>query len=185
MWSALFVYRPLDFLLGQPSTRTPGISESCACAAAAAFFAVDSTRRWLRALRLRAAACRLSGSGRRSGPVAMSNALHGRWESRRSLVFPSRLVPQCHGWRRSSRHMCSLCSSCVPLAEGVHHTRWLSTTAPHRPATPGPTRRVPHRSQAVRSSWPCCAARARCRPNSRRPELQPITGGGEGLSGRT
>ena len=90
-----------------------------------------------RALRLRAAACRPSGLGRRSGPVAMSNALHGRWASRRSLVFPSRLVQLCHGWRRSSRHMCSLGSSCAPLAEGLHHTRWPSTTAPHRPAPPG------------------------------------------------
>jgi nucleoside-diphosphate-sugar epimerase len=62
-------------------------------------------------LRLRAAACRPSGLGRRSGPVAMSNALHGRWASRRLLVGTSRPVPPCRGWRRSSRHMCSLGSS--------------------------------------------------------------------------
>ena len=68
-----------------------------------------------------------------------------RWHTRsmdgrasgRLLVFPSRLVPQCHGWRRSPRHMCSLCSSCAPLAEGLHHTRWPSTTGPYHPAPPG------------------------------------------------
>ena len=58
-----------------------------------------------------------SGSGRRcavravvgdaAAAVAMMKGLHGRWASRRSLVFPSRLVPECHGWGRSSRHMCS------------------------------------------------------------------------------
>ena len=37
-------------------------------------------------------------------------------------------------WRRSPRHMRSLCSSCAPLAEDLRHTRSPSTTAPHRPA---------------------------------------------------
>ena len=54
-----------------------------------------------------------------------------------SLVGPSRLVPPCHEWRRSSRRMRSLGSSCAPLAEGLHHTRWPSTAARHRPAPPG------------------------------------------------
>ena len=136
--------------------------------------------------------------------------------SRRSLVGSSRLVPPCRGWRGRPWHVCSLCSSCAPLAEGLHHRRWPSTTAhtaPHRPAdasrsvpiaggevelalrvrrrvghaagfgqgasralcsprlpgcAPGqptpprrarPTRRAPHLSQAVRSSWHCRAAR--------------------------
>jgi len=118
----------------------------------------------------------------------MSNALHGRWASRRSLVFPSRLVPQCHGWRRSSRHMCSLCSSCAPLAEGRHHTRWPSTTAQHRPAPPRrarPTRAAPIAGGEVELALPSAEGQgARGRPNAR-PELQPITGGGEELSGRT
>ena len=90
----------------------------------------------------------------------MRNALHGRWALRRSLVFPSRLVPHCRGWRRSTMHSCSLRSSCAPLAEGLHHTRSPITTVPHRPAPPRivrPTRRVPCRSQAVRTSWACCA----------------------------
>ena len=67
----------------------------------------------------------------------MRNALHGRWALRRSLVFPSRLVPHCRGWRRSTMHSCSLRSSCAPLAEGLHHTRSPITTVPHRPASSG------------------------------------------------
>ena len=149
---------------------------------------IPTARPRARALRLRAAACRPSGLGRRSGPIAMSNALHGRWASRRSLVFPSRLAPQCHGWRRSSRHMCSLCSSCAPLAEGRHHTRWPSTTAQHRPAPPRrarPTRAAPIAGGEVELALPSAEGQgARGRPNAR-PELQPITGGGEELSGRT
>ena len=41
--------------------------------------------------------------------VAMRNALHGRWASRRSAVGHNRLVPQGHGWCRSSRRLCSSC----------------------------------------------------------------------------
>ena len=85
--------------------------------------------------------------------------------SRRSLVGTSRLVPPCRGRRRSSKRMRSLCSSCAPWADGLHHTRWPSTTAPYRPAPPG--RRVALRAdrRAMRWSWPCAAAqsRARCR----------------------
>ena len=85
--------------------------------------------------------------------------------SRRSLVGTSRLVQLCHGWRRSSRRMRSLDSSCAPLGEGLHPTRWPSTTAQHRPAPP--VRRVALRAdhRAVRWGWPCAAAhsRARCR----------------------
>ena len=71
--------------------------------------------------------------------------------SRRSFVVPSRRVPQCHGWRCSSRHMCSLGSSCAPLAEGLHPTRWACTTCTVRPRRARLTRRAPYRSQAVRS----------------------------------
>ena len=85
--------------------------------------------------------------------------------SRRSLVGTSRLVPQCHGWRRSSRRMRSLGSSCAPLGEGLHHTRGPSTAQHDRPAPP--VRRVALRAdrRAARSSWPCAAAhsRALCR----------------------
>ena len=88
-----------------------------------------------------------SGPGRRravrapvgdaSALVAMWNALPGRWASRQSLVSPSGLVPQCHRWRRSSRCLCSLRSSCAPSAEGLHHARSPITTVPHRPASSG------------------------------------------------
>ena len=85
--------------------------------------------------------------------------------SRRSLVGTSRLVPQCHGWRRSSRRMRSLGSSCAPLGGGLHHTRGPSTAQHDRPAPP--VRRVALRAdrRAMRWSWPCAAAqsRARCR----------------------
>ena len=57
--------------------------------------------------------------------------------SRRSLVGTSRLVTPCRGWRRSSKRMRSLHSSCAPWADGLTHTRWPSTTGPYRPAPPG------------------------------------------------
>ena len=75
--------------------------------------------------------------GDAAATVTMRNALHGRWASRQSLVFPSGLVPQCHRWRRGSRCLCSLRSSCGPLAEGLHHARSPITTVPHRPASSG------------------------------------------------
>ena len=56
--------------------------------------------------------------------------------SRRSLVGTSRLAPQCHGWRRSSRRMRSLGSSCAPLGGGLHHTRGPSTAQHDRLAPP-------------------------------------------------
>ena len=59
----------------------------------------------------------------------------GRPASRSSP--PSGLVPQCHRWRRSSRCLCSLRSSCAPSAEGLHHARSPITTVPHRPASSG------------------------------------------------
>ena len=136
--------------------------------------------------------------------------------SRRSLVGSSRLVPPCRGLRGRPWHMCSLCSSCAPLAEAIacgDGPAQSTHTAPHRPVDashsvpiaggemelelacaavlgtlpasgkarrarcarrdcPGapldsltpprrarPTRRAPHPSQAVRSSWHCRAAR--------------------------
>ena len=85
--------------------------------------------------------------------------------SRRSLVFPSRLAPQCHGWRRSSRRMRS--PGRLVRAFGGGPPPHAGTQ--HRPARPPctacPTRRAPSRSQVVRWSWPCAAAhsRARCR----------------------
>ena len=81
--------------------------------------------------------CRPSVRGWRSGPVPMRSVLYGRWASRRSPVGHNRLVPQGHGWYRSSRCLCSLRSSCAPLAEGLRHARSPITTAPHRPAVPG------------------------------------------------
>jgi len=48
--------------------------------------------------------------GDAAAPVAMGNALHGRWASRRSAVGLNRLVPQGHGWCRSSRRLCSSCN---------------------------------------------------------------------------
>ena len=42
----------------------------------------------IRALRPVAAACLRAPVGDAAAPVAMRNALHGRWASRRSLVFP-------------------------------------------------------------------------------------------------
>ena len=142
--------------------------------------------------------------------------------SRRSLVGSSRLVPPCRGLRGRPWHVCSLCSSCAPLAEAIacgDGPAQSTHTAPHRPVDashsvpiaggdmelelacaavlgtlpssgkarrarcarrdcPGapldshtpprrarPTRRVPHLSQAVRSSWalPCGEGRAPCR----------------------
>ena len=68
--------------------------------------------------------------------------------SRCSLVGTSRHVTPCRGWRRSSRRMRSLHSSCTPLAEGLHHTGWPYTTGPHRPAAPG--RRVALRADRRR-----------------------------------
>ena len=71
--------------------------------------------------------CPPSACGRRSGRVPVAYGLHGRGGSRRSLGGTSRLVTPCHEWRRSSRHMRSLSSSCAPLGEGLHHTRGPNT----------------------------------------------------------
>ena len=81
--------------------------------------------------------------------------------SRRSLVGTSRLVPQCHGWRRSSRRMRSLGRLVRAFGGGPPP----HAMAQHRPARPPctarPTRRAPSRSQVVRWSWPCAAAQSR------------------------
>ena len=57
---------------------------------------------------------------------------------------------------------------------------------PLRPAGERPRRAGPRdRRRGALQRWPCRVRRgARCRPNAPRPELQPITGGGEELSGR-
>ena len=57
--------------------------------------------------------------------------------SRRSLVGSSRLVPPCRGLRGRPWHVCSLCSSCAPLAEAIACGDGPAQpiyTAPHRPA---------------------------------------------------
>ena len=57
---------------------------------------------------------------------------------------------------------------------------------PLRPTRERPRRAGPRdRRRGALQRWPCRVRRgARCRPNPPRPELQPITGGGEELSGR-
>ena len=101
-----------------------------------------------RRLRALAPSCRPGACGRRCGPVRWHTGSMDGGSSRRLLVGPSRVVTLCHGWRRSSRHACSLCSSCAPLAEGLHHMRLPSTAAQHRPAPPG--RRVALRADRRR-----------------------------------
>ena len=56
-------------------------------------------------------------------------------------------------------------------------------TVPPRPADASRAARI---AGGALQRWPCRVRRgARCRPNRPRPELQPITGGGEEFSGRT
>jgi hypothetical protein len=81
--------------------------------------------------------CRPSACGRLWAPSRWRTGSMDGGGSRCSFVIPSRLVQLCHGWRRSSKRMRSLCSSCAPLAEGLHHTRWACTIDQYRPALPG------------------------------------------------
>jgi hypothetical protein len=69
-------------------------------------------------------------------------------------------------WRRSPRHM----RSRAALARLWRRTSATRDRPARQPHTARPTRRVPCRSQAVRSSWPCCAPlrRAQCRLRARR-----------------
>ena len=92
--------------------------------------------------------CRPSACGRRWAPSRWRTGSMDGGGSRCSFVIPSRLVQLCHEWRRSSRRMRSLHSSCAPWAEGLHHTRWPCTTGPYRPAPPG--RRVALRADRRR-----------------------------------
>ena len=96
-----------------------------------------------RRLRLWGASCRPSACGDAAAPFRWLTGSMDGGGSHCSLVVTSRLVPPCRGWGRSSRHMRSLCSSCAPLGEGLHHTRWPSTAAPHCTAPLG--RRVAFR----------------------------------------
>ena len=54
----------------------------------------------------------------------------------------------CHGLRRIHRHLCSLCSSCVPVRGGPAPARDGQTRQYHRPAAPG--RRVAFRADRRR-----------------------------------
>ena len=86
--------------------------------------------------------------------------MDARYASCRSPVGPAGSY-HCHGLRRIPRHLCSLCSSCVPFRVGTapHATAKHDSPAPPRRARPTP--RVPRRSQAVRSSLNWCAPRDR------------------------
>ena len=57
------------------------------------------------------------------------------------------------------------CAACAALARLWRRTSTTRDRPARQPRTARPTRRVPCRSQAVRSSWPCCAPlrRAHCR----------------------
>jgi hypothetical protein len=96
----------------------------------------------------------------------MRNVLYGRWSSHRSPVGRNRPVPQCHGGA-AARGTCAACAALARLWRRTSATRDRPARQPH---TARPTRRVPCRSQAVRSSWPCCAPlrRAQCRLRARR-----------------
>ena len=96
----------------------------------------------------------------------MRSVLYGRWASRRSPVGRNRPVPQCHGGA-AARGTCAACAALARLWRRTSATRDRPARQPH---TARPTRRVSCRSQAVRSSWPCCAPlrRAHCRLRARR-----------------
>ena len=83
-----------------------------------------------------APSCRPSARGRHRGPVAMRNVLHGRHVGVEPVSrLPSMLVSL--PWVAAQpRHLCSWCSSCLPLWTGLPLTRWPNTAAPHRPAAP-------------------------------------------------
>ena len=124
---------------------------------------IPTARPRVRALRLRAAACRPSGSGRRSGPVAMSNALHGRWSVAPVARLPQQarasvpwVAPQLEAHVQPEQLVRALGGGPLPHAMAQH-----DCPAPPRHARP--TRRGPHPSQAVRLSWPCGTAGGRAR----------------------
>ena len=91
------------------------------------------------------------------------------WASCRSPVGPAGSY-HWHGLRHSSGHLCSWCSSCVPLGTGLPRTRWPNTAAPHRPAAPD--RRVASRFDRRRCGRACTdmrpSGRARFRVRARR-----------------
>ena len=62
------------------------------------------------------------------------------------------------------------CAACAALARLWRRTSATRDRPARQPHTARPTRRVSCRSQAVRSSWPCCAPlrRAHCRLRARR-----------------
>ena len=86
--------------------------------------------------------------GDAAGPFRWRTGSTDAGGSHCSLVGTSWLVPQCRGWGRSSRRMLSLGSSCAPLGEGLHLTRWPSTAQHDRPAPP--VRRVALRADRRR-----------------------------------
>ena len=113
----------------------------------------------------RGSSCRPSACGRRSGPVPVAYGLHGRWrvapaarqhqQARASVPW---MTPQPKALVQPAQLVRALGGEPPPHAMAQHHR-----PVPHRTARL--TRRAPYGSQAVRSSWPCCAPlhRARCR----------------------
>ena len=107
------------------------------------------------------ASCRPSASGRRCGPVAMSNALHGR----------SRVAPIARRHQQARASVPWVAPQLQAHAQPGQLVRAFGRGPPphagtqHRPARPPctarPTRRAPSRSQVVRWSWPCAAAQSR------------------------
>ena len=105
--------------------------------------------------------CRPSASGRRCGPVAMSNALHGR----------SRVAPIARRHQQARASVPWVAPQLQAHAQPGELVRAFGRGPPphagtqHRPVRPPctarPTRRAPSRSQVVRWSWPCAAAQSR------------------------
>ena len=84
-----------------------------------------------------------------------------------------------------SRALCRLRAGRVARVEHAEIARyvpWQPLTAPPRPADALRAARI---AGGEIEPGPAVWRGARCRPNPPRPELQPITGGGEELSGRT
>ena len=107
--------------------------------------------------------CRPSACGRRCGPVPVACRLHGRWRvapAARRLQPARATVPwvasQLQARVQPVQLLLAFGGGPPPHAIAQH-----SRPAPSRTARP--TRCIPYRLQAVRSSWHCCAPPRRAR----------------------
>ena len=124
------------------------------------------------------------------GPPSHAMAQHHRRVPPRTARL-TRRAPTDRRAVRSSWHCCAprgrargrLRAGHVARVEHAETARVRLWAAPHHPAAPG--RRVPLRTdrRAVRSSWALPCGEGTLSTQRTRPELQPITGGGEELSG--